>query len=161
MAYALRNREVFRAEVEGKQYTITCYTQSTSYGFRHVACEGFSDTTEFRWIKRNLLAKATYYNRTWERFQYETVLRNAIQNLDTTKEVKQELHDILIEHKAQKAREDAENFINSFKAIHESLNQENKDSLARMVGNLPNGMITADEQAQSIKGIATIMSLMQ
>lgn len=157
----LYGRQVFRATVEGKEYVFTCYTQDCYTHVRELCCEGFSNTTESKYIKRDIVGKYIFYNRPWYRFKYEIALRNGIENIDATKEVKQELHDILIEGKAQKEHEEAEAFINSFKAIHESLSEDNKSRLASMVDSLPNGMITTEEQAQSIKGIATLMSLMQ
>lgn len=56
-------------------YSINCYWDRTRYGFRHIAklirlqdSAGASDYTE---IAR---AKVCYYNRTWESFEYETVI---------------------------------------------------------------------------------------
>ena len=56
-------------------YQINCYYDRTRYGFRHIAklmrikdSAGASDYTE---IDR---AKVCYYNRTWESFEYETVI---------------------------------------------------------------------------------------
>ena len=39
MAYKLYGREVFTAKVNNTEYTFTCYTQNTSYGFRHICTE--------------------------------------------------------------------------------------------------------------------------
>ena len=128
MAYALRNRQVFTAEVNGKEYTLTCYTQSTSYGFRHVCCEGFSNTTNFSYIKRDLLAKATYYNRTWERFQYETVLRSAIEKLP--KADQEQLYAILIEGKAQAEHEQCEKELKAFEALYNKTSDTFKQTIA-------------------------------
>ena len=71
MAYKLYGRQVFETEVEGKKYVFTCYGQGTSYGFRHICTEGYNNTTECKWIKKDIVGKACYYNRTWESFQYE------------------------------------------------------------------------------------------
>lgn len=55
-----------------QDYTIVCNTQNTRYGFRHLAslCEkGYNNIGN---------TKICYYNRTWERFRYESVLRDLI-----------------------------------------------------------------------------------
>jgi hypothetical protein len=46
---------------------VKCYYQKTSYGFRHVA----EYHNNYRLVAT---AKATYYNRTWESYEYESVL---------------------------------------------------------------------------------------
>jgi hypothetical protein len=54
-----------------KEYNIVCNSESTRYGFRHLATlhkNGFSIAK----------AKACYYNRTWERFEFETVILKVI-----------------------------------------------------------------------------------
>ena len=56
MAYKLYGRQVFEAEVNGKKYTFTCYSQNTSYGFTHVCTEGYNNTTERKWIRNRIIA---------------------------------------------------------------------------------------------------------
>jgi len=54
------------------QYNIVCNWQNTRYGFRHIATlhkNGFE-------IAR---AKCCYYNRTWERFEFESVLNKLVE----------------------------------------------------------------------------------
>ena len=54
-----------------KIYNVVCNWENTRYGFRHKATlhkAGFE-------IAR---AKVCYYNRTWERFEYETILEKII-----------------------------------------------------------------------------------
>ena len=55
------------------EYNIVCNWENTRYGFRHIAVlhkNGFE-------IART---KCCYYNRTWERFEFETVLRKVIRD---------------------------------------------------------------------------------
>ena len=158
MAYKLYGRQVFTAEVDGKEYNFTCYGQGTSYGFRHVCYEGINNTTNASYVKRDLLAKACYYNRTWERFTYETVLREAIENLYETDEVKQKLKDILIEHKAQKEHEECEKQVKAFETLWNGLSEKNKEHIRNGVGE--NG-IQSDEQAQTVMGVMKMMTLLQ
>jgi hypothetical protein len=52
-------------------YSVVCKSESTRYGFRHLA-----------YLMKNgyevCKTKACYYNRTWECYQFETVLKSAI-----------------------------------------------------------------------------------
>ena len=60
------NTKYFTAKVNGEELEFVCYTTYTRVGFCHTAhLMGWKyDTTD---------SKQTYYNRTWERFDYETV----------------------------------------------------------------------------------------
>lgn len=158
MAYKLYGRQVFRAEVNGQEYTFTCYGQGTSYGFRHICTLGYNNTTKCRYIKGDILAKATYYNRTWERFTYETVLARGIENLNESKEIKQKLHDILIDGKADEEHEKAEKDIQNFENLWNGLTDKNKDHIRNGLGE--NG-IQSEEQAKAVMGIMTLMNIMQ
>ena len=118
MARKFYGKQTFTATVNGNTYVINCYGQDTNYGFRHVA---FLE----RGYYEEQLAKACYYNRTWERFTYETVLRNAIEKLP--KADQQGLHDILIERKAQAEHEQAEKEIAQFKTLYDKTSDTFKD----------------------------------
>ena len=54
-----------------KRISITCKTQNTNYGFRHVA----TLDDNYREIST---AKACYYNRTWESYTYQSVIYDII-----------------------------------------------------------------------------------
>ena len=150
MAYALRNRQLFSATVNGREFTFTCYTQSTSYGFRHICTLGYNNTDVCRYVKGDIISKATYYNRTWERFTYETVLRNGIENLSEPKEVKQALHDILIDGKAQAEHEQAEKDIAEFQALF----NKTSDNFKQMAQNLP--PMTSESDVNLVKGLMAL-----
>ena len=60
--------------------TYTCYSQGTSYGFRHIAFKGIVTKP----TSKKPDSRRSYYNRTWERWQYESVLSS----LTDTKEVR-------------------------------------------------------------------------
>ncbi len=145
MAYAFRNKQTFTATVNNNTYTINCYTQSTSYGFRHVAIldNGYYEEQ---------LAKATYCNRTWERFTYETVLKKAIDKLP--KEDRQGLYDILIERKAQAEHEEAEKQIEAFKSLYE----KTSDSFKERAKDLP--LMTSESDVDAVKGLMMLDILM-
>ena len=158
MAYSLYGRQVFRATVNGQDYTFTCYGQGTSYGFRHICCEGFSNTTVARYVKDDIIAKACYYNRTWESFKYETVLRKGIENLNADKDTKAKLKAILIDKTAQDEQEKCEQQVKTFENLWNGLNDKNKEHIRNGLGD---NLIQSEEQAHAVMGIMAIMNLMQ
>ena len=158
MAYKLYGRQVFETEVGGEKYTFTCYSQNTSYGFRHICTEGYNDTTNCSYIKRDIIAKACYYNRTWEEFTYQTVLRNGIENLSAPKEVKEELNRILIKREADKRKEQAEKEVKEFETLWNGLSEANKQHIRNGVGE--NG-IQSEEQADMVMGVMKAMTAFQ
>ncbi len=66
-----------------KTLSIKCTTQDTSYGFRHVA-EITKENAS--WGTPVDYAKACYHNRTYERFCYEAVINEAIDNCNLIKQ---------------------------------------------------------------------------
>lgn len=71
--------------------TFTCYSQNTTYGFRHICTLGWNDTTDAKCIKGDIVGKVSYHNRTWECYEYQTVLRQAINNISIDKDTKKQL----------------------------------------------------------------------
>jgi len=74
------------------KYEITCNQERTRYGFRHLANlyrTGLSGTSVL--IEK---AKACYYNRTWESFEYESVISDLLgkANIMTPEEKKNYLN---------------------------------------------------------------------
>ena len=65
---AMGHSKVFKVD---KDYSVTAWWENTSYGFRHVAV---------LYYKGNEVArdKATYYNRTWESFEFQSVVRSLL-----------------------------------------------------------------------------------
>lgn len=55
----------------------SCRSENTSYGFRHL-CTIFKNGRDVGH------AKATYYNRTWEAYEFQSVLKDAINSADLT-----------------------------------------------------------------------------
>lgn len=85
---ARTNRQTFSATVNGRNYEFLAYTTDTRYGFCH--------TVQTWRDGRNIATdtKRGYYNRTWERFDYETVLRAAFEKCP--KEDRADLRDVLL-----------------------------------------------------------------
>lgn len=142
-----RNIQYFTATVNGKEIEFRCHTTDTRNGFCHTAHyvgDDYSLTD----------TKASYYNRTWERFDYESVLKRAIDKLPT--DVRQEVYDQLIEHKAKEIEERCNRQVEAFKKLHERLNPENKERLAN------SGIeIRSEEDANGVMGLMGLMALTQ
>lgn len=134
MAYKKYNYKDFTCTANNKTYTFKCWTENTRYGFRHL-CLNMDE------LNKNYTSKATYYNRTWERFTYETVLENAIEMLP--KEEQKQVHDILIEDKYQKVKQECEQFFNDFKKEYDKLPASTKETLK-------NTTLTNEEQAKTL-----------
>ena len=137
----------FSAKVNGKEIEFRCYTTNTRCGFCHTAhYVGWDyDLTD---------TKASYYNRTWERFEYESVLKRAIDKLPA--EVRQAVYDQIIDHKAVEEERKAEEMVESFKALHEGLSEENKERLAN------SGIeINSESDAKAVMGLMALMKIMQ
>ena len=121
MARKFYGKTTFTAEVNGTKYVINCYGQNTNYGFRHVA---FLDKGYYE----EQLAKACYYNRTWESFQYETVLSRAIEKLP--KADQEQLRAILIDKTAQEEHERCEQDFKAFQSLYEKTSPQFKERMA-------------------------------
>ena len=147
MAVKQYDTRYFTAKVNGKEIEFRCYTTDTRSGFCHTAhYVGWDyDLTD---------TKASYYNRTWERFEYESVLKRAIDKLP--EDVRQQVYDQIIDGKAAEEEQKAEEQFEAFKSLHESLSPENKERLAN------SGIeITNTAQAKGVMGLMALMQIMQ
>ena len=133
----------FTAKVNGKEIEFRCYTTDTRCGFCHTAhYVGWDyDLTD---------TKASYYNRTWERFEYESVLKRAIDKLPA--DIQKEVYAQIIEGKAAEEEKQAGAMLKSFEALHSALSPENKERLA-------NSGIEMHSEAD-VKGVMGLMALM-
>jgi hypothetical protein len=137
----------FTAKVNGKEITFRCHTTNTRTGFCH--------TAHYTGWDYNLTdTKATYYNRTWERFEYESVLKRAIDKLPA--DVRQQVYDQIIDGKAAEEEQKAEEQFQAFKKLHEGLSDENKERLAN------SGIeMHSEEDVRGVMGLMALMSIMQ
>ena len=142
-----RDIQYFTAKVNGNEVTFRCYTTWTRNGFCHTAhyCGWDYSLTD---------TKASYYNRTWERFTYESVLKRAIDKLPT--DVRQQVYDQIIDHKAAEEEQKAEEQFEAFKKLHDSLSDENKERLAN------SGIeMHSESDVKGVMGLMALMSIMQ
>ena len=146
-----RNIQYFTAKVNGREYEFRCYTTWTRNGFCHTAQNCTYDVSD---------TKQSYINRTWERFDYETVLKRAIDKLRTivgvADEVVAEIYAQIIEGKAVEEHEKAEAMFKSFEALHSALSDENKERLAES-----DIEIRSEDDAKAVMGLMALMSLTQ
>ena len=83
MTNKLYNRQDFTVTIHETRFKLTCFTQDTRTGFRHLCfltsmCQDGEPST------KDYLAKCTYINRTWECFPYESVIRTAVNKIVTS-----------------------------------------------------------------------------
>lgn len=79
MAYRYYDGTAFRIITpDKKEFYFSCFKQRTSYGFRHVCFKGFITSPD----KSKQVSKRTYHDMTYERYQFENVLEDAIELLD-------------------------------------------------------------------------------
>ena len=137
----------FSATVNGQEITFRCYTTDTRSGFCHTAiCTTWGiDTTP---------TKIGYYNRTWERFEYESVLKRAIDKLPT--EIRQQVYDQIIDGKDAEEEQKAEEQFEAFERLHSSLSDENKQRLAN------SGIeMHSESDVRGVMGLMALMRIMQ
>ena len=147
MAVKQYDIQYFTAKVNGKEIEFRCYTTNTRCGFCHTA-------HYVGWDYDINDTKVSYYNRTWERFEYESVLKRAIDKLPA--EVRQAVYDQIIDHKAVEEEQKAEEMVESFKALHSSLSAENKERLAN------SGIeMRSESDAKAVMGLMALMKIMQ
>lgn len=139
--------QYFTAKVNGEEIEFRCYTTDTRSGFCHTA-------HLMGWKYEITDTKASYYNRTWERFEYESVLKRAIEKLP--KDIQQAVYDQIIDHKAAEEEQKAEDMVKSFEALHSALSNEDKERLAN------SGIeIHSESDAKAVMGLMALMNMMK
>ena len=145
MAVKHYNTKYFTAKVGTEEITFVCYTTYTRNGFCHTAhLTG--------WVYDINDTKASYMNRTWERFTYESVLKRAIDKLPA--HLQQSVRDQIIDGKAAEEEQKAEAQFEAFKKLHEGLNEENKARLSGIE-------IHNEEQMDVVMGFMGLMTILQ
>ena len=142
MATKKYNHERFVANVDGREFEFMCWTTSNRNGFCHYCYTDWYGNT-----------RAIYYNRTWERFRYESVLSAAIDKFP--KAMREELREQVIEKRYKKEHEEAEAFLGNFQRLYNGLNDENKKRMA----DFPT--IQSEGDAKAAMGMMALMTVMQ
>jgi hypothetical protein len=76
--------------------TISCKAEKTRYGFRHLAT-----LLKDGWIHGK--AKACYYNRTWESFEFQSVIRDVAGKAQISADEKQQVLDYINKYKDEES----------------------------------------------------------
>ena len=139
MPYKKYNHQTFHVE-HPFPVVFASHSEGTRYGFRHV-CDFRTDPDPLADWSR---VSCAYYNRTWERFCYESVLRKAIEKFP--KEYREELRRQLIDGTAdaEKKRCDAE--LAEFEKLYRQQTPGMKKALA-------NCTIESEEDARRVTSI--------
>lgn len=139
------NRKEFAAVVGGREIRFKAYTTDTRSGFCHTVVSLDYATSD---------TKTTYYNRTWERFEYETTLSRAIDKLP--KELREPVRHQIIDGEAATEHERCEAMFGAFERLHDGLSDENKARLAS------SGIEMHDEgDVRAVMGLMGLLTIMQ
>lgn len=145
MSYRKYNYKNFSCTLpNGKTVMFVCWAQKTSYGFRHL-CKNIDDNVEYT-------AKACYYNRTWESFEYETVLKKAIETLP--KEIQVYVSVNIINRTRESVKRECENFTKAFKMEYEKLTPAMKELMAKQT-------IETEAQAKSTLAVMKMANIIK
>lgn len=143
MATKRYNEKRFTFMVNGVPVAMTCDTTYTRDGFCHHAfLYGFGRYQEHTRVK--------YYNRTWERFTYESVLHAAVRKLPKEYRAPLELE---IDTIATDAAAKVDAFLQAFRRNYGALSDEQKDFLRAHTPHLE-----TSEQAQAVAGMVALMA---
>lgn len=116
MATKIYNRKTFEFTVNGEKIYFYCNTTYTKNGFcHHVYTVGGG--------KENEHSRVSYLNRTWESFEYETVLLHAVNKFSKSMRAPLRLE---IQAVAKNEHEKAEAFCAAFQANFAALSTEQK-----------------------------------
>lgn len=122
MATKRFNEQRFSFSVNGKEYTFFCYSTNTWSGFCHrCRCRELSDK----------LGLMSYFNRTWERFDYESIMIHFVERY-APKDVKTALLE-QIENFGREKCEAADRFCRAFADNFSKLSDETKAMTAAAV----------------------------
>lgn len=143
MATKRYNEKRFTFMVNGQPLSITCDKTYTRDGFCHHAflygCGFYHEHTRVK-----------YYNRTWERFTYESVLRAAVRKLPKQYRAPLELE---IDTIATDTAAKADAFLQAFKRNYSALSDEQKDFLRAHTPHQE-----TPDQAKAVAGTVALMA---
>lgn len=143
MATKIYNRTNFDFTVNGEKISFFCNTTNTKNGFcHHVYVIGGGKDYEH--------TRVSYYNRTWESFQYETALYRAIDKFP--KSVREPLR-LEVEAVALDEHKKAERFIQAFAANFAALSNEQKKFVREYTPE-----ITNKDQAKTVNAAVSMMA---
>ena len=108
--HKVTDEETFK--IGGKTLVARTFTTRNSWG--HYVMEGWE----------RYIAKIIYYNRTWESYRYETVLRKACANIGILKEFEE-----FNQKKKEKEKKDMDELVRSFEELYKQTSPTLKEKL--------------------------------
>lgn len=143
MATKIYNRKTFEFIVNGENIYFYCSTTDTKNGFcHHVYTVGGG--------KENEHSRVSYYNRTWESFEYQTALFHAVDKF--RKNLREPLR-LEIQAVAKNEHEKAEAFCSAFRANFAALSTEQKKFVQEHTP-----VITSMDQAKVVNSAMAMMA---
>lgn len=143
MATKIYNRTNFDFIVNGEKISFFCNTTNTKNGFcHHVYVVGGGKDYEH--------TRVSYYNRTWEAFEYETALYRAI---DKFSKNLRELLRLEVEAVALDEHKKAERFIKAFEANFAALSNEQKKFVREHTPEITNKV-----RAKTVNAVVSMMA---
>lgn len=144
MASRRKYPQTFKARVNGEDIIFHCWTTDTRMGMcetAHCTTHGITDS------------KYSWCNRPWQRFDYETALRRAIDKLP--KELQQGAREQIIEGKAAEEEKAANEMVKSFQKVYDDCSPRQKEMLAN------SGIhMESKEDVERVKGLMLLGQLM-
>ena len=143
MATKIYNQKTFEFTVNGETIRFYCDTTNTRNGFcHHVFADGGGKDHEH--------TRVSYYNRTWEAFEYETALYHAIDKF--SKNLREPLR-LEVEAVALDEHKKAERFIKAFEANFLALSDEQKKFVRARTPE-----ITNKDQTKIVSAVVAMMA---
>lgn len=128
--------------IDTENLHVICATYNTRNGYAHeVSVYGAGGNVE---------AKKNYIGRTWESFEYESVIRKVAAKLP--KQYESELLKYCDDREEQE-RIDCEKWCRSFEKLHSGLTDSQKQTLSNVT-------ITNESEARAVMGVMACMNLM-
>ena len=137
-------RENFTAVVNGVEIRFSAWTTDTYSGFCETVSCDTHDITD---------TKVSWCGRSWQRFDYETALRKAIEKLP--KELRKGAYRQLIDKKSAEEEEKAEAMVNRFQKIYNDCSPRQKEMLANS-----NIHMKSEEDVKSVEALMLLGQLM-
>lgn len=128
--------------IDTENLHVICATYNTRNGYAHeVSVYGAGGVVE---------AKKNYQGRTWESFEYESVIRKVAEKLP--KQYESELLKYC-DDREEKERIECEKWCRSFEKLHNGLTDSQKQTLSNVT-------ITSESEARAVMGVMACMNLM-
>lgn len=142
------NQREFTCEINGRVFNFNCETSRTRNGFCHHVYDFSQDYGTKRYHTR-----VSYFNRTWESFDYESALKSHFEKYD--KELAQALRMAIIDREHACINREMAAWEKSFKAFSENLQKvrQNRPDAYKNVE------VNSTEDANLVMGLVALEAL--